>query len=101
MENMAKMGFIDPDVKPHEVLSHTKEWDEWTTEQQRHSSRGYECYAGMVEALDRATGRVIDYLRSTGELDNTVVMFFSDNGPASGSLGDQNYADGECTRRAA
>jgi arylsulfatase A-like enzyme len=39
----------------------------------------------MVEVMDTHIGRVIDYLTSIGELDNTFVFFSSDNG-AEGSL---------------
>ena len=39
-----------------------------------------EVYAGMVDRMDWNIGRVIDYLAETGELDNTVVIFLSDNG---------------------
>ena len=34
----------------------------------------------MVECMDHNIGRVLDYLRQIGELDNTFVMFMSDNG---------------------
>ena len=37
-------------------------------------------YAGMVEALDHHIGRLIGHLRETGEIDNTIIMFMSDNG---------------------
>ncbi|MBU2886376.1 sulfatase-like hydrolase/transferase [Gilvimarinus agarilyticus] len=37
-------------------------------------------YAGMVYALDRGVKRVIDTLKETGQYDNTVVVFLSDNG---------------------
>ena len=37
-------------------------------------------YAGMVAGMDRNIGRLIDDLRQHGELDNTLVMFLSDNG---------------------
>ncbi len=39
----------------------------------------------MVDRMDWNIGRVIDYLGSTGELDNTVVVFLSDNG-AEGTI---------------
>jgi len=34
----------------------------------------------MVQNMDRNIGRVVDYLKSTGEYDNTMVIFMSDNG---------------------
>jgi arylsulfatase A-like enzyme len=37
-------------------------------------------YAAMVEALDRNVGRVLDALERTGQLENTIVVFTSDNG---------------------
>ena len=56
--------------------------------EQKLSSRAQEVFAGMVTCMDRETGRVLDYLRETGELDNTVVMFMSDNGAEGASLGE-------------
>ena len=44
-------------------------------------------YAGMVEAMDLAVGKVMDALRAHGLDDNTVVMFMSDNGGLSTSEG--------------
>ncbi|WP_171038971.1 sulfatase-like hydrolase/transferase [Pseudoalteromonas sp. S1727] len=37
-------------------------------------------YAGMVYALDRGVGRVVDALKKNGQLDNTLIVFLSDNG---------------------
>lgn len=39
-----------------------------------------QAYAGMVEQMDRGVGRIIDALRSSGRLDDTVIIFLSDNG---------------------
>lgn len=37
-------------------------------------------YCGMVKRLDEALGRLIDALRSLGQLENTVILFTSDHG---------------------
>lgn len=37
-------------------------------------------YAGMTEAMDRATGKVLDTLRKLKLEENTLVFFISDNG---------------------
>jgi arylsulfatase len=39
-----------------------------------------ELYAGLVENLDFHTGRLIDYLKKTGQYDNTIFLVFGDNG---------------------
>ena len=44
-------------------------------------------YAGMVEAMDQAVGKVLDYLAESGLDENTVVFFMSDNGGLSTSEG--------------
>ncbi len=40
-------------------------------------------YAGMIELLDDAVGRVLDAIDASGQRDNTVVIFTSDNGGVS------------------
>ncbi|MCX6899618.1 MAG: arylsulfatase [Verrucomicrobia bacterium] len=39
-------------------------------------------YAAQVASIDRSTGRILDALRERGELENTLVLFMSDNGAA-------------------
>lgn len=45
--------------------------------------RGKGEYFANVSFLDEQMGRVIEHLRSKGELDNTLVIFSSDNGPVT------------------
>lgn len=47
----------------------------------------YATYAGMVEAMDQAVGKVLDGLEELGLAENTVVIFTSDNGGLSTSEG--------------
>ncbi len=47
-------------------------------------TRSMELYAAMLENMDLHVGRVLEYLEASNQLENTVVLFFSDNG-ASGS----------------
>jgi arylsulfatase A-like enzyme len=56
-------------------------WDSLSKKQQALESRAMEVYAGMVENMDYHFGRVVNFLRDIGEYDNTIVIFFSDNGP--------------------
>lgn len=44
-------------------------------------------YAGMVEAMDKAVGIVMDKLKALGLEDNTIIIFMSDNGGLSTAEG--------------
>lgn len=48
--------------------------------------------AAMIDRMDRGIGRIIHALEETGELDNTLILFLSDNGASSDDA--QNYGPG-------
>ncbi len=62
----------------------TLDWEGLTDQQRRHHARRMEVYAGMVDAMDLHIGRLMHYLESIDEYDNTIFLFTSDNG-AEGS----------------
>jgi len=42
--------------------------------------RRMETFAAMVEQMDEGIGKIVGTLRKTGEVNNTIVIFLSDNG---------------------
>tara|TARA_A100001011_G_scaffold250393_1_gene258668 strand:+ start:58 stop:1677 length:1620 start_codon:yes stop_codon:yes gene_type:complete len=42
-------------------------------------------FAAMVESMDESLGRIVDHLEELGLTDNTLIVFFSDNGGMSGA----------------
>jgi arylsulfatase A-like enzyme len=68
------------------VTPGTRQWDSLTPEQQRHHARRMEVYAGMVDAMDMHIGRLMDYLESIGEFEDTLFVFTSDNGAEGSNL---------------
>src|SRR5437667_1619508 len=42
-----------------------------------------EVFAGFLTHTDYHIGRLLDYLKSTGEFDNTLIMVISDNGASA------------------
>lgn len=58
-------------------------WDTLTPQQRRVYSRFMAAYAGFLQYGDEQIGRLLDALRLEGVADNTLVVLFSDNGPAS------------------
>jgi arylsulfatase len=57
-------------------------WDALTAQQRRVYSRFMASYAGFLQYGDEQIGRLLDALRLDGLEDNTLVVLFSDNGPA-------------------
>lgn len=61
-------------------------WSELDAAQQQVAERAMEIYAAMVDDMDQHFGRLVDYLKRTGQLDNTIIFFMSDNGAEGSSL---------------
>jgi len=57
-----------------------KNWSSLSPDEKKAQARYMEIYAGMVSNLDWNIGRLIQYLKDTGQYDNTYIMFQSDNG---------------------
>ena len=55
-------------------------WDTIEEDRQRDLARRMAVFAAMVEGVDRGIGRITDHLKSTGDLENTLILFLSDNG---------------------
>lgn len=55
-------------------------WDSLPKERRRDLARRMAIYAAMVDRLDRQIGRILDDLRANGELEDTLIVFLSDNG---------------------
>ena len=62
------------------------DWASLSAEEQRFEAKRMAVYAGMVTAMDDQVGRLIDYLEAEGELDNTIIIFTSDNGAEYNAL---------------
>jgi arylsulfatase/uncharacterized sulfatase len=79
-DGAARAGVV-PGGVPMSKLSTTIDWNSLSSEDRRYQARVMEVYAAMATAMDFHVGRLIDYLKASGEYDNTVFVFLSDNGP--------------------
>ena len=73
-------GLIDPSWKLEPRPQQIPAWDSLTTEQQRRYDDMMAIYAAMIEEVDRNIGKLVDALRERGQLENTLILFLSDNG---------------------
>lgn len=84
---MKEMGLVGHELAANVPFDELPSWDELTDEQRKVEARKMEVYAAMVDNMDENIGRVLTHLESTGELDNTVILFMSDNGADGNSPG--------------
>lgn len=63
-------------LKPEMV----RPWSTLNEDEKRLFSRMAEVYAGFSEYTDVQMGRVINYLKETGQYENTVIIWAADNG---------------------
>ena len=78
-ERMVKMGVIDKDKNPIPLWK-GDDWDTLDDLERRKEIRRMEIYAAMIDRLDQNVGKVLQKLEDQGKLENTLVMFASDNG---------------------
>jgi arylsulfatase len=60
-------------------------WGDLTAEEKKESSRDMEVYAAMIEYMDEQISRILSWLKENNKMDNTFIIFFSDNG-ANGAM---------------
>ena len=79
-DSAVRIGLVpeDSDRVTHDFID---DWDSLSEEEQLFEAKRMAVYAGMVSAMDYNIGRLLDYLEETGQLDNTLIIFTSDNGP--------------------
>lgn len=85
LERQQELGVLPPntDWEPPSTLMN---WQSLSPEQRQNQARKMEIYAAMVERMDWNIGRLLEALEERGELENTVVIFLSDNGAAPDTL---------------
>lgn len=76
---MVAMGLIDSAKAPLPPRWHPKlQWKD--NPDSLWDARAMAVHAAMVDCMDQGIGRIIKALKQTGELDNTLIVFLSDNG---------------------
>jgi len=92
-EGAKREGVFPANAKAAELHPLARKWESFSDEGKEFQSKAMEVYAGMVSNMDYHVGRVVDFLKDIGEYENTVIIFFSDNG--SNPLRNEEYSPGE------
>jgi arylsulfatase len=80
LARMKELGIVPDSTMLGPWLQMVPRWDDLNDEQQLLQERRMELYAAMVANVDFHIGRLVSYLRQAGKLDDTLIIFFSDNG---------------------
>lgn len=83
-ERMVKEKILKKGWKLSEDKS-VRVWDD--VKKKEFEARCMEVYAAMVTNMDKNIGRLVDYLQSTNQLENTVLVFLQDNGGCEEAIG--------------
>ena len=59
------------------------DWNSLTDEEKAEESKTMTVYAAMIDRLDQNIGRILEKLEKQGKLNNTLILFTSDNGGSS------------------
>ena len=76
-------GIVPPGTELSPQPPWVPEWESLSDDERRASARMMEVFAGFLSHTDHHLGRLFDFLRSTGELDRTLVLVCSDNGASA------------------
>lgn len=79
-EKMKQLGIIQPEWKLSERNENVTPWDSLSDSTRRYYDRLMAVYAAMIDRMDRNVGKLLATLEETGDLDNTLILFLSDNG---------------------
>ena len=79
-QRQRELGLFDAKVTPANRPEDVPAWNSLDAQQQDTQDLMMATYAGMIDRLDQAIGRLVAGLKDRGNWDNTLLIFLSDNG---------------------
>jgi len=92
-QKQLEMGLINEEEYPLSASTFTP-WNELEENQKEEEIRKMEVYAAMIDRLDQNIGKLLAKLEETGEADNTIIFFLSDNGGSAEVVGARSLIEG-------
>ena len=74
------LGLLDASVDACPRPEHIPSWDSLSEPRKQFEAKRMATLAAMIDRVDQEVGRLVDSLRQSGELENTIIWFVSDNG---------------------
>lgn len=80
LKKQSKLGLFGKEVTASPRPDNIPAWATLTADVQAWEARRMAAYAALIDRLDKEIGKVIENLKQNNELDNTLILFMSDNG---------------------
>ncbi len=80
-ESLKSKGLITETATEPLFNEITHKWESLSDDEKKIQAKVMATYAAMIEDQDNRTGQILDYLKESGQLDNTLVIYVTDNGP--------------------
>jgi arylsulfatase A-like enzyme len=81
-KKQVELGLISNNIKPNKDTL-LPSWNNLSYDERQYWVKKMEVYAAMVDNLDQNIGQLVQYLKDSKQLDNTLIVFVSDNGAES------------------
>ncbi|MGI5860722.1 MAG: arylsulfatase [Myxococcales bacterium] len=82
-QRQKEMGIVSPETQLSPRDPDVPAWDSLSDDAKRMYARQMEVYAGFLSQTDHHFGRILQFIESLGELDNTLFICISDNGASA------------------
>jgi len=79
-EKQKELGFWPANMTLPKSYPPLPNWESLSENERQERSQILAAHAAMIENTDYNIGRLIEFLKDTGQYDNTLIMFTSDNG---------------------
>jgi arylsulfatase A-like enzyme len=80
-ESLKNHGLISHTATEAPYNSLTRKWEDLPQKEKEKQAKIMATYAAMIEDQDNRIGQILDYLKESGQLDNTLIVYVTDNGP--------------------
>lgn len=90
-QRQQEIGLVDDQTQLGPISARQPAWDGLSEDDRDFEAHKMAVHAAMVDRVDQGLGKIVEQLRKNGQLENTVLVFLSDNGASPEIPGGAGY----------